>query len=127
MDIAIIGAGPAGSYSAYLLAKKGHNITVFERNPSIGPPVQCTGILSDYFEELMKPSKKFVLNVVNRTRIYSPNGHFVDTSIKKNYVVCRKRFDNYLANLAKKEGVKFSLSHSFKSCKKVNDRFELRK
>jgi len=31
MNITIIGAGPAGNYTAYLLAKKGHNVTVFEK------------------------------------------------------------------------------------------------
>ena len=117
MKIAVIGAGPAGSYTAYLLAKKGYSVSVYEKNPVIGKPVQCTGILSDYFLTLMTPSKKFVQNIVTKTRIYAPNGRFVETKIKKNYVICRKKFDNYLAELAKKQHVKYYLNHSFKSCK----------
>lgn len=122
MDITIIGAGPAGCYSAYLLAKSGHSVQVYEKQPKIGSPVQCTGILSDYFKSLMDPKEDFVLNKVKKTRIYSPNNDFVETKLKTNYVVCRKKFDNYLANLAKKQGVKFHLNHSFKSFKNVENK-----
>jgi geranylgeranyl reductase family protein len=113
MNINIIGAGPAGNYSAYLLAKKGHKVNVFEKDPVIGSPVQCTGILSDYFLTLMKPDNAFVENIVEKTRIYAPNRRFIEAKIKKNYVICRKKFDNHLAELAKKEGAKFYLNHSF--------------
>jgi digeranylgeranylglycerophospholipid reductase len=113
MKIDIIGAGPAGNYSAYLLAKKGHSVSVYEKDPVIGSPVQCTGILSDYFLTLMKPKKEFVENIVEKTRIYAPNGRFVETKIKKNYVICRKKFDNYLADIAKEAGAKYYINHSF--------------
>lgn len=114
MRIAIIGAGPAGNFSAYLLAKSGHQVYVFEKDKEIGKPIQCSGILSDYFLNFLKPEKDFLLNEIERTRIYSPNGKYVDAKIKKNYVVCRYKFDNYLANLAKKENAKYFLEHSFK-------------
>lgn len=126
MKIAVIGAGPAGNYTAYLLAKKGHSVAVYERNSSIGPPVQCTGILSDYFLNLMAPNKKFVQNIVTKTRIYAPNGKYVEAKIKKNYIICRKKFDNYLADLAKKAGVKYYLNHSFKSYKKIGKKLEIK-
>ena len=113
MRIIIIGAGPAGSHTAFHLAKKGHEVVVYERNKEIGPPVQCTGILSDYFSKLMEPSDQFVLNVVTRTRIHAPNGDYLETPIQKNYVVCRKKFDNYLAQQAQKAGAKYYMGHSF--------------
>ena len=122
MKINIIGAGPAGNYSAYLLAKKGYEVHVYEKNPEIGKPVQCTGILSDYFHKIMQPKKEFVLNTINKTRIYSPNNKFIETRIKTNYVICRKKFDNYLAEKAKKAGVKYYLNHSFKSCEKEDNK-----
>ncbi len=37
LDIAIIGAGTAGSASAILLGRQGHRVTVFERVPKPGP------------------------------------------------------------------------------------------
>jgi digeranylgeranylglycerophospholipid reductase len=115
MKIDIIGAGPAGSYVGFLLASRGHKVTVYERDPEIGKPVQCTGILSDYFEKLMVPSKDFVLNVVEKTRIYAPNGRYIDARIRPNYVICRKKFDNHLADMARTKGVVFLLNHSFNS------------
>ena len=60
MKVDVIGAGPAGSYTAYCLAKKGHAVNVYEKDPVIGKPVQCTGILSDYFTTIMEPKKDFV-------------------------------------------------------------------
>jgi hypothetical protein len=36
MKVCIIGSGIAGLYSAYLLKKNGHNVTVFEKNKVIG-------------------------------------------------------------------------------------------
>ena len=34
--VAVVGAGPCGMTAAYYLAKKGHNVTVLERNPVAG-------------------------------------------------------------------------------------------
>ncbi len=110
MKIAIIGAGPAGCYSGQLLAKK-HDVTIFEKNKKIGSPVQCTGILSNYFHRIMPPSKDFIVNEVNKTRIYAPDGNFIETKIKTNYVISRKKFDNYIAKKAKKTGAKIKLGH----------------
>jgi phytoene dehydrogenase-like protein len=33
VDVAIIGAGPAGLTAAYLLTKAGHSVTVIEKDP----------------------------------------------------------------------------------------------
>ncbi|NQV94217.1 MAG: FAD-dependent oxidoreductase, partial [Sphingomonadales bacterium] len=33
VDVAIIGAGPAGLTAAYLLSKKGYTVTVIEKDP----------------------------------------------------------------------------------------------
>ena len=117
MNISVIGGGPAGSYCAYLLAKKGHKVELFERLNQIGNPVQCTGILSDYFLKLMPPSKKFVINKINKTRIRAPNGEYIETKIKTNYVICRKKFDNFLINKAKNAGVKIYLNHNLTNIK----------
>ena len=44
--ITIVGAGPAGSYLAYLLAKQGEKVIVLEEHSAVGSPVQCTGIVT---------------------------------------------------------------------------------
>ncbi len=38
--ISVIGAGPAGSYTAYLLAKAGEKVRIFEEHKEIGKPVR---------------------------------------------------------------------------------------
>ncbi|MBN2367942.1 NAD(P)/FAD-dependent oxidoreductase, partial [Candidatus Woesearchaeota archaeon] len=48
----------------------------------------------------------------------SPDGNYVEAKIKKNYVICRKKFDNYLVDMAKEQGAKYYLNHSFKAFEK---------
>ena len=45
-DIAVIGAGPAGTFAAYTAAKSGAQVGVFEEHERIGEPVHCGECLS---------------------------------------------------------------------------------
>ncbi|MCX6772288.1 MAG: NAD(P)/FAD-dependent oxidoreductase, partial [Candidatus Micrarchaeota archaeon] len=45
-DIAVIGAGPAGTFAAYTAAKAGLTVGVFEEHEKIGEPVHCGECLS---------------------------------------------------------------------------------
>ncbi len=111
MDIAIIGGGPVGCYCAYLLAKSGHNVSVYEEHKKIGSPVQCTGLLTSDFDQFAIPLNKFLINTFSEIEINSPH---VNAIIKqKEYLVCRKKFDNYLAKMASSEGANILLGHSF--------------
>lgn len=111
MNIAVIGAGPIGCYAAYLLAKEGNSVEIYENHPQIGTPIQCTGILTSDFDEFGFPMDSFLVNTINKIEVYSPNNHL---EVKqKDYIVCRDKFDNFFGNLAKKEGVKVFLNHSF--------------
>ena len=92
--ISIIGAGPIGSYTAYLLAKEGYNVHLFEEHNEIGKPVQCTGILTSYIEKIIPLNKKFINTILTKTRIFSQNNH-VDFKLKNNYIVDRTKFDQY--------------------------------
>ena len=60
--ITIVGAGPAGSYLAYLLAKKGQAVTIIEEHEKIGSPVQCTGIVTGSIEKFVKLPNDVVAN-----------------------------------------------------------------
>jgi len=53
VNIGVAGFGIAGGAAAYLLAKQGHSVTIFEQSPSIGPV--GAGIL-------LQPSGQFVLH-----------------------------------------------------------------
>jgi len=116
--ITIIGAGPAGLYTAYLLAKQGKEVNVFEEHKEIGLPIQCTGITTSHLNDLIKIKKEFLINKVNTARVYSGN-NFIDFKLKKeNLVIDRKKFDQYLAKKAKQAGVKIFLNHKFLDYKK---------
>ena len=52
--ITIVGAGPAGSYLAYLLAKQGKEVTILEEHSKVGAPVQCTGIVTHSIEKFFR-------------------------------------------------------------------------
>ncbi|MBU0456716.1 MAG: NAD(P)/FAD-dependent oxidoreductase [Nanoarchaeota archaeon] len=110
-DIVVIGAGPIGCYAAYLLAKSGHQVSVYEEHAELGSPIQCTGILTGEFDKFNFPKDSFLVNTINKIEVYSPKQK--TTIQQKDYIICRRRFDNFLADLAKKEGAKIFLSHSF--------------
>ena len=112
--ISIIGAGPSGSYLAYLLAKEGKKVRVFEEHSEIGKPIQCTGLVTSAIEELIEIKDEFVVNKIRKVRVYAPDGNFVDFNLKKeNYVFDRNKFDKYVAELAMKEGAEFYLGKRF--------------
>lgn len=111
--ITIIGAGPVGCYTAYLLAKKGKAVQIFEEHSKIGMPVQCTGIVTNSFTKIIKPKKEFIINKVTRARIFTKNKELKVELKKHSPILDRARFDQYLANKAIKAGVKIFLNHKF--------------
>jgi len=117
--VKIIGAGPAGNYAAFLLARKGYDVEVFEEHKAIGKPVQCTGIISHALDSIIKVKKEFLVNTIKNVKINSVNG-CLDLKLKnKDYIIDRTNFDSYLAMLASDEGVKFRLGKKFKGCSKT--------
>lgn len=113
--VSIIGAGPAGSQTALLLAQKGFDVRVFEEHEIIGKPVQCTGIVTSPFQEILgDKDESFVVNKIDTIRIFSPDGNSVEFKFKKaDWIVDRTLFDQYLADKAKKAGAKYFTRHHF--------------
>ncbi len=113
--ITIIGGGPAGNYQAYLLAKQGHDVQVYEDHDVIGKPVQCTGIITPELEKVIEVKNSFVTNRINQAKIYGPNGSSIHIKFQKeDVIVDRTKFDSYLAELAEKAGAKYFLGHRYK-------------
>jgi geranylgeranyl reductase family protein len=111
--ISIIGAGPAGCYAAYLLAKAGKNVQIFEEHKKIGKPVQCTGLVTASINKILGLKKDVIVNEVDRVKIFSKND-FLELKLKnKNLVLDREKFDNYLADLAVSKGAKIFLNYKF--------------
>lgn len=122
--IAIIGAGPAGSYLASLLKKK--EVVVFEEHDKIGLPVQCTGITTQALAKILNIRKQFLVNKITNAKIIAPNKKFIDIKLEKpNLVIDRTKFDRHLAEMAQDNDVKFYLSHKYKNCARKNGKLEL--
>lgn len=117
-NINIIGAGPIGNYIAYLLSKKDYDVKVFEEHSKIGLPVQCTGIVTSAIKELIKLKKEFVLNKIDKIAVIAPNNTIEFDLKEKEFILDRKRFDEYLYDKAINSGAKFFLKHKFLDYKK---------
>lgn len=122
--ISIIGAGPAGSHLAYLLAKKGQEVNVFEENKTIGNPVQCTGLVTDSINQILKLPEKVIVNRVKGFKVFSKNNSVEINFKKPNIVLDRMKFDRYIAELAEDAGVKYFLSHRFETCQTKKENVE---
>jgi geranylgeranyl reductase family protein len=112
-DVAVIGAGPVGSYTAYRLAKMGFRVVLLEEHAVVGEPRHCTGVLGreayDLFPELPKEAIQAHLSAA---WIVSPSGERVRTNWFEGqaFVVHRTLFDQYLSNLAVEAGVELRRS-----------------
>lgn len=117
--ITIIGAGPIGSYTAYLLAKQGKEVNLFEEHKSIGSPVHCTGLTTSGIKDIIPVNNEFILDKISKAKIFSPDKKFVEINFKeKNIVLDRNKFDNYIADTAKDNGANLYLNHRFIDNKK---------
>ena len=71
--VAVIGAGPIGCYTAYLLAKEGYRVAIFENHPKVGSPIQCTGILTNDYDKLGFPLDPYLVHIIDSIDVFSPN------------------------------------------------------
>jgi len=88
VDVAIVGAGPAGMVCAYYLAKKGKKVVIFERKLSVGGGMWGGGIM---FNEIVfqDEAKKILDEFGVRTRLYEKGYYLVD-SIECVSTICSK-------------------------------------
>ncbi len=112
MRVSIVGAGPSGSYAGYLLAKDGHDVTIYEDNAEIGKPVACTGIVTKALFDVIEYDKKYIINELDGVDVMGPQGEKTHIPLKE-YVICRIKFDNYVANKAREAGAKILLNHRY--------------
>ncbi len=121
MKFVIIGAGPVGCYTGYLLAREGHTVEIYEEHEEIGLPFQCTGLLTAAIEELIVLPEDIIENKIDKINVFSPNGNKLELNLNKEEIILnRTKFDKYLAKLAKKEGASIFTSHKYTNYNKGN-------
>ncbi|MBT4248670.1 NAD(P)/FAD-dependent oxidoreductase [Candidatus Woesearchaeota archaeon] len=118
-DVIIIGAGPAGSRTAELLAKAGKQVLVIEEHTAIGEPVQCTGLISARLMQIHPDLPKNVIqNKIKTAQFFAPNGAHFSLSVRSpTLVVDRQKLDQWLADKARKAGATVKLGTKFQSFK----------
>jgi len=109
IDVAIVGAGPAGLHAGKLLAQAGLDVQIFEEHSEIGTPTHCTGIVSLETSEFVKIPDDIILNELRVARLHGPNGASCEVTWNPMaregiVVVDRSLFDERLAEEAMRAG-----------------------
>ncbi len=107
IDVIVVGAGPAGLYSALLLAEEGFDVTVLEEHDALGVPTHCTGVVSDELSSLFKIPESLVLSRPTLCSVFTPSGRAlpVSSSGEAIAVIDRAQFDLELGSAAQRAGV----------------------
>jgi digeranylgeranylglycerophospholipid reductase len=111
-DIAVIGAGPAGSSAAKSAALLGAKVCLLERNNTPGFPVRCgEGIGMKSLIEFSEARPEWIKCEITRSAMISPNGTKVTISdIDKSAILDRERMDGDLAKEAVKVGAQLFIN-----------------
>jgi digeranylgeranylglycerophospholipid reductase len=110
-DIAIVGGGPGGLYAAYVLARNGFDVVLFEEHHEAGRPVHCTGVLAaEAFDEFDLP-RAAILNPLRTAEFFGPSGRSIryTTPTVEALVIDRVSFDTGLYEQAVDAGVTMHL------------------
>src|ERR671918_1238716 len=121
-DLLIVGAGPAGSFAAELLAKSGARVALFDGRPE-GEPKACGGGVT---AKALKAWPQ-LLNAVGRTihelDLYSPSSRKLHLELDEPFAIySRIAFDCYLRDRARDAGAHVIAEKiSARKVKKTND------
>ena len=69
-DVIVVGAGPAGSYTAYKLSFQGCKVAVLEQNKAPGVGICCTGIVSPRCFDSFGVNPEVILNKARKRMNY---------------------------------------------------------
>lgn len=110
-DVVVVGAGPAGSTAARLLAAH-HEVLILEEHKNPGEPLQCAGLVTG--RGVPAFARGCVIGAVRGARIHSPLGFALtlEGRAPKAYVIDRAEFDRTLFHKAVDEGAVPMLSAS---------------
>lgn len=106
-DVAVVGAGPAGSVAAKTAAELGLDVLLIEKRQEIGAPVRCAeGAGRKLLMEFITSDPKWIAASMKGARIYAPNGTVLRIGGEEEIGVIleRKIFDRELAKLAARAG-----------------------
>ncbi|PWT82408.1 MAG: hypothetical protein C5B44_02170 [Acidobacteria bacterium] len=105
-DVLIIGAGPAGSFAAELLARSNVKVALFDGRPE-GEPKACGGGVTSKALKAWPQLLNAVGRTVNELEMYSPSGKRIHLDLAEPFAIySRVAFDNYLRDRARDAGAR---------------------
>src|SRR3989442_14804647 len=98
-DAIVVGAGPAGLYTALRAAEGGLSVVVLEEHEELGVPTHCSGIVSGETNRLYKVPDDVVLSRPSSCLVISPGGRVAELEDpgEEIAVLDRAGFDRALA------------------------------
>lgn len=103
-DVMVIGAGPAGSFAAELLAQAGVRVVLFDGRPE-GTPKPCGGGVTSKALKAWPHLLEAVGRTVNELELYSPSGKELHLKLDEPFAIySRIAFDSYLRDRARAAG-----------------------
>jgi len=114
-DVVVVGAGPAGSMTARILAGKGHRVAVLEEHEGAGVPVSCAGLVTERVVKLAGVDDSTIMNEIKGAYVYSPGGKEIKIGGDRKHalVIDREKFDHEMADMAAAEGANYLFRHRF--------------
>lgn len=114
-DVVVVGAGPAGSMTARLLAGKGYRVAVLEEHNEAGRPVDCAGLVTERVLKISGVDKSVVVNSIRGAYVYSPAGKEIKIGGDRIHaaVIDREKFDKEMAEMAAADGAKYRFGWKF--------------
>jgi electron-transferring-flavoprotein dehydrogenase len=118
-DVLIVGAGTAGTYFGWQMAKKGHSVLIIERDPrdKVGKRLDVfhldSGKLVEFELPVPEPNSPDFCLVLERSTSYSPEGRYPKVVKYPFHVMRHPLFLQRLFGLAEEAGVDFRFSTTF--------------
>ena len=105
-DVAVVGAGPAGSVAARGIAAAGLRVLLLEEHPQVGAPVHCSGLVTPRTLEAAGVDESLVLNRIRGAVIHTPRGREIILRDDRVHalVIDRAQLDRTLAERAQEAG-----------------------
>lgn len=103
-DLLIVGAGPAGSFAAELLAKGGASVALFDGRPE-GEPKACGGGVTAKALKAWPHLLDAVGRTIDELDLYAPSGKKLHLKLQEPFAIySRVAFDSYLRERAREAG-----------------------
>lgn len=103
-DVLIVGAGPAGSFAAELLAKQGANVALFDGRPE-GEPKACGGGVTSKALKAYPQLLQAVGRTIEDLEMFAPSGKRLYLKLDEPFAIyARTVFDSFLRDRAAKVG-----------------------